>query len=88
MGSEVIPTEDLPNFEQAIIEEDKHEGQQCMHDTMIIDLRGKNHVFNQTGSHKSMKIFDMLRGNQSTCDVIVNGAFVLNIRRSRMTLVL
>ena len=88
MGSEVVETDELPDFEQAIIEEDEHDGQQYMHDTMVIDLRGQNHVFNQTGSHKSMKIFDMLCDNQSTCDVIVNKAFVINIRRSKMTLLL
>jgi hypothetical protein len=35
-----------------------------------------------------MNLFDMLCDSQSTCDVIVNGAFVINIRQSKMTLVL
>jgi hypothetical protein len=55
---------------------------------MIIDLRGKNHVYNQTGSHKSMKLFDILLDSQPTCDIIVNVIFVTNIRKSKMTLVL
>jgi hypothetical protein len=88
MGSEVIASEELPEFEEAILEEEEHDGLSYLQDTMIIDLRGKNHVFNQTGSHKSMNLFDVLCDNQSTCDVIVNGAFVVNIRQSKMTLVL
>jgi hypothetical protein len=57
MGGELVPYGDLPDFEETIIEEDDHNGQQYMLNTMVIDLRGKNHVFNQTGSHKSMRIF-------------------------------
>ncbi|OEU17119.1 hypothetical protein FRACYDRAFT_237529 [Fragilariopsis cylindrus CCMP1102] len=79
---------DVPDFEQAIFEEDEHDGHGFLQDTIIIDLRGKNHVYNQTGSHKSMKLFDVLLDSQSTCDVIVNGVFVKNIRESKMTLVL
>jgi hypothetical protein len=88
MESAIESTDDLPEFEQAILEEDEHDGQGFIQDTMIIDLRGKNHVFNQTGSHESMKLFDVLLDSQSTCDVIVNGIFVTNIRKSKMTLVL
>jgi hypothetical protein len=88
MGSEVIESDDLPNFEEAILEEEEHDGQAYMQDTMFIDLRGKNHVFNQTGTHKSLNLFDVLCDSQSTCDVIVNGIFVINIRPSKMTLVL
>jgi hypothetical protein len=88
MDSAIEPSAELPDFEQAILEEDEHDGQGYLQDTMIIDLRGKNHVYNQTGSHKSMKLFDVLLDSQSTCDVIVNGIFVTNIRKSKMTLVL
>ena len=86
--AEIVPTDDLPAFEEAVVEEDEHDAQGFMQDTMYIDLRGKDHVFNQTGSHQSMKLFDTLIDSQSTCDVIVNGAFVINIRESKMTLVL
>jgi hypothetical protein len=88
MGSIIEDDNEVPDFEQAILEEDDHDGQGCMQDTMIIDLRGKNHVYNQTGSHNSMKLFDVLFDSCSTCDVIVNGIFVTNIRKSKMTLVL
>ena len=88
MNSEIETTEELPPFEQAILEEDEHDAQGYLQDTVVIDLRGKNHVYNQTGSHKSMKLFDVLLDSQSTCDVIVNGIFVTNIRKSKMTLVL
>jgi hypothetical protein len=44
------------------------------------------HVFNQTGSHRSMNLLDILCDNQSTCDVIVDGSMVINIRKSRLTL--
>jgi len=88
MESAIESTDDLPDFEQAILDEDEHDGQGYLQDMMIIDLRGKNHVYNQTGSHKSMKLFDLLLDSQSTCDVIVNGIFVTNIRKSKMTLVL
>jgi hypothetical protein len=89
MESAIESTDNLPDFEQAILEEDEHDGQGYLQDTMIIDLRGKNHIYNQTGSsHKSMKLFDLLLHSQSTCDVIVNGIFVTNIRKSKMTLVL
>jgi hypothetical protein len=47
MGSEIVPSGDFPDFEQAIIEKDEHEGQQYMLNTMIIDLRGKNHVISR-----------------------------------------
>jgi hypothetical protein len=91
-GSEVIDTEEeLPSFEEAVIGEDEHDGQSyVMYDgnssEIIVDLRDKNHVFNQTGSHKSMNLFDILCDNQSTCDVIVNGSMVMNIRKSRVAL--
>jgi hypothetical protein len=85
MESAIKSTDILPDFEQAILEEDEHDSQGYLQDTMIIDLRGKNHVYNQTGSHKSMKLFDLLLDSQSTCDVIV---FVTSIRKSKMTLVL
>ena len=45
-------------------------------------------MFNQTGRHKSMNLYDMLCDNQSTCDVIVNPSFVKNIRFSTVNLVL
>jgi hypothetical protein len=88
MGGEIISSGDIPEFEQAILEEDEFDGQGFMQDTLIIDVRGKNHVFNQTGNHKSLKLFDMLIDSQSTCDIIVNGIFVTNIRPSKMILVL
>jgi len=88
MESAIESTDDLPDFEQAILDEDEHDGQGYLQDMMIIDLRGKNHVYNQTGSHKSMKLFDLLLDSQSTCDVIVNGIFVTNICKSKMMLVL
>jgi hypothetical protein len=78
-------TEDLPDFEEAILDEDEHDGHGFLQDTIIVDLRGKNYVYNQTGSHESMKLFDVLLDSQSTCDVIVNGIFVTNIRKSKMT---
>jgi hypothetical protein len=39
MDTKIISTDELPDFEQAIIEEDEHDGQGFMQDTMIIDLR-------------------------------------------------
>ena len=83
-----IVEDEVPNFEEAILEDGEFEGQGYLQDTMIIDLRGTNHVYNQTGNHKSMKLFDVLLDSQSTCDVVVNGIFVTNIRKSKMTLVL
>jgi hypothetical protein len=91
-GSEVVDVEDdIPSFEEAIAGEDEHDGQSyAMYDgnssEIIVDLRDKNHVFNQTGSHKSMNLFDILCDNQSTCDVIVNGSMVINIRKSNVAL--
>jgi hypothetical protein len=96
MGSEVVDTEEeIPSFEEAIIIEDEHDGQAYVQysndivgssNKIIVGLRDKNHVFNQTGSHKSMNLFDILCDNQSTCDVIVNGSMLTNIRKSRLTL--
>ena len=94
MSSEIVEGETLPeydsvpNFEEAILEEEEYDGQAYVQSEIVIDLRGKNHVFNQTGSHKSMTLYDMLCDNQSTCDVIVNPSFITNIRSSTATLVL
>jgi hypothetical protein len=93
MASDVIENEEIPSFEEAIVDESEHDGQayvQYAGDVscvgggceIIVDLRDKNHIFNQTGSHKSMNLYDILCDNQSTCDVIVNGAMVINIRNS------
>lgn len=97
MGGEIIDNDDLPSFEEAILEENEHDGQAYVQFTnetihngnsseIIVDLREKNHVFNQTGSHKSMNLFDILCDNQSTCDVIVNGSMVINIRTPKVIL--
>jgi hypothetical protein len=78
-GSEIIGAEDnIPSFEEAIVGENEHDGQSYVmyagnSSEIIVDIRDKNYVFNQTGSHKSMNQFDILCDNQSTCDVIVNG---------------
>ena len=77
----------MPNFEEAILSEEEHDGQAYVQ-TFMIDLRDTNHVFNQTGNHRSMRSYDILCDNQSTCDVIVNPSFVRNIRSSSVTLVL
>ena len=77
VGSAVIESDtssdsdSIPNFEEAILEEEEYDGQTYTQ-TFMIDLRNTNHVFNQTGNHKSMMLYDMLCDNQSTCDVIVN----------------
>ncbi|OEU10337.1 hypothetical protein FRACYDRAFT_247347 [Fragilariopsis cylindrus CCMP1102] len=92
MGSSII-SDDVPSFEEAILDENEHDGQTYVQfesignsSDIIVDLREKNHVFNQTGSHKSMNIFDILCDNQSTCDVIVNSSMVINIRTSHRAL--
>ena len=94
MNSEIIDHTDLrdsdsiPGFEEAILDEEEYDGQAYCQSDIVLDLRDKNHVFNQTGSHKSMDLFDMLCDNQSTCDVIVNPSFVKNIRSSTVKLIL
>ncbi|OEU08874.1 hypothetical protein FRACYDRAFT_249219 [Fragilariopsis cylindrus CCMP1102] len=93
MGSSISNNE-IPSFEEAVLGEDEHDGQTYVQfktvngnsNDIIVDLRDKNHVFNQTGSHKSMNIFDILCDNQSTCDVIVNSSMVSNIRTAPMAL--
>ncbi|OEU11892.1 hypothetical protein FRACYDRAFT_245012 [Fragilariopsis cylindrus CCMP1102] len=93
MGSSISNNE-IPSFEEAVLGEDEHDGQTYVQfktvngnsNDIIVDLRDKNHVFNQTGSHKSMNIFDILCDNQSTCDVIVNSSMVSNIRKAPMAL--
>ena len=42
-----------------------------------IDLRVTNHVFNKSG--KTLRSFEVLLDSQSTCDVIINEAMVINI---------
>ena len=42
-----------------------------------IDLRATNHVLNQSG--KTIRSFEVLLYSQSTCDVIINEAMVINI---------
>ena len=96
MGGEVISNEEeVPAFEEAVLSENEHDGQAYVQfkeeligngSEIIVDLREKNHVFNQTGNHKSMNLFDILCDNQSTCDVIVNGSMVINIRTPEMVL--
>ena len=51
-----------------------------------IDLRATNHVFNQSG--KTMRSFEVILDSQSTCDVIINKAMVINIRDCVIILVL
>ena len=88
MNSEITNHTDLhdsdsiPDFEEDILDEEEYDGQAYCQSEIVLDLRDKNYVFNQTGSHKSMNLYDMLCDNQSTCDVIVNPSFVKNIRFS------
>ena len=87
MEDAIISSNEIPAFEEAVLGEDEHDGQTCAQfesvgnsSEIIVDLREKNHVFNQTGSHKSMNIFDILCDNQSTCDAIANASMLINIR--------
>ena len=88
MNSEIIDYTDLrdsnsiPDFEESILDEEEYDGQAYCQSEIVLDLPDKDYVFNQTGSHKSMNLYDMLCDNQSTCDVIVNPSFVKNIRFS------
>ena len=94
MSSEIVECgtlpeyDSVPRFEEAILEEEEYDGQAYVQSEIVIDLRDKNHVFNQTGSQKSMTLYDMLCDNQSTCDVVVNASFVINIRFSTVILVM
>ena len=62
---EVIPSEDIPSLEEAILSEEEHDGQMYTQAAKIVmDLHDKNHVFNQTYSHKLIHSFDILGDNQ------------------------
>ena len=94
MNSEIIDYTDLrdsnsiPDFEESILDEEEYDGQAYCQSEIVLDLPDKDYVFNQTGSHKSMNLYDMVCDNQSTCDVIVNTSFVKNILFSTVNLVL
>lgn len=52
-GVEVIPSEYILSFEESILSKEEHEGQMYTQSTeIVINLRNKNHISNQTGSHK------------------------------------
>ena len=61
-----------------------------------LDLQDRDHTYNQTTlpldyyqrQKIALTLFEVLLDGQSTCDVIVNKAFLLNIRKSKWTLVL
>ena len=94
MNSETIDYTDLrdsdsiPDFEETILDKEEYDGQAYCQSKIVLDLRDFNHVFNQTGSHKSLNLYGMLCDNQSACDVIANPSFVKNIRFSTVNLVL
>ena len=78
----------MSDFEETILEEEEYDGQAYVQSKIVIDLRGKNYVFNQTESHKLMTLYDMLCDNKSTCDIVVNPSFVINIQFNTVIFVL
>ena len=84
----------IPRFDEQIVIEGDHDGYDhdafCHNlyqfmmlvgrdDSRVIkiDLRATNHVLNQSG--KTLRSFEVLSDSQSTCDVIINEAMVINI---------
>ena len=74
----------MPTFKEAISSEDDHEGWTTSYtfasQEININLRTKNHAFNQAKVSIRLDRFNMLNDNQSTSNVIVEKSFVCNIR--------
>ena len=97
MGGEIIPSpEEMEEGSDSENDDDNHVSW-AFNTTRIIsiDLRNTNHVFNQAAFNQAgaakittLTRYQILNDNQSTSDIIVYKGFVINIRRSRWTLVL
>ena len=91
MTDSLVQVSEDPTFEELIEEEEDDAysyGSNFMQKAKVVDLRGKDHVFNMSKKEHAIKLLEILCDNQSTCDVIVNAALVVNIRQSPVTLVL
>ena len=91
MTDSLVQVSEDPTFQELIEEEEDDAysyGSNFMQKAKVVDLRGKDHIFNMSKKDHTTKLLEILCDNQSTCDVIVNKALVVNIRQSPVTLVL
>ena len=96
MGGEIIPSpEEMEQGSDSENEDGDHVSWAFNTRTISIDLRNTNHVFNQAAFNQAgaakittLTQYQILNDNQSTSDIIVYKGFVINIRKSRWTLVL